>query len=129
MEKIKPPQPIPYPTHPILKSLYRLPILLYRLGLGPLIGKNIIVVSTYGRKTGKIHRTPVEYYQHQGQIFVMSGFMDRPDWFQNLRENPQVGLNIKNQRICARGMGGRNRLPSIQPGDPTQRAGIGGSAR
>jgi deazaflavin-dependent oxidoreductase (nitroreductase family) len=102
MEKTKPPQPIPYPTHPILKSLYRLPILLYRLGLGPLIGKYILVVSTYGRKTGKVHRTPVEYYQHQNQIFVMSGFMDRPDWFQNLQENPRVGLNIKDQRICAR---------------------------
>lgn len=102
MEKTKPPQPIPYPTHPILKSLYRLPILLYRLGVGPLIGKYILVVSTYGRKTGKVRRTPVEYYQHQGQIFVMSGFMDWPDWFQNLQENPQVGLNIKNQRINAR---------------------------
>lgn len=102
MKEIQPPQPIPYPDHPILKSLYRLPILLYRLGLGPLIGKYILVVSTYGRKTGKVRRTPVEYFQYQGRFFVMSGFEDRPDWFQNLRKNPQAGLNIANRQLCAR---------------------------
>ena len=102
MKEIQPPQPIPYPDHPILKSLYRLPITLYRLGLGPIIGKYILVVSTYGRKTGKIRWTPVEYHQHQGQIFVMSGFADRPDWYQNLRENPPAGLNIANRQLCAK---------------------------
>jgi len=101
MDQIQPPQPIPYPDHPILKSLYRVPILLYRLGLGPMIGKYILILSTYGRKTGKIRRTPVEYYRHQGRIYVMSGFADKPDWVKNLQKNPQAGLNIKNLQLCA----------------------------
>lgn len=100
--KIKPPQPIPYPDNPLVKRIYRMPILLYRLGLGFLIGKYILILTTYGRKTGKLRRTPVEYYQHKGRIFVMSGFGTRPDWYKNLQANPQAGLTIKDQRLCAR---------------------------
>jgi len=99
---INPPQPIPYPDNALVKKLYRLPILLYRLGLGFLIGKYILILSTTGRKTGKIHRTPVEYYQCEGRIFVMSGFGERPDWYKNLQANPQAGLNIKGQRLCVK---------------------------
>jgi deazaflavin-dependent oxidoreductase (nitroreductase family) len=92
-EVLKPPQPIPYPKSELIKTFYRIPILLYRLGLAPLIGKYILVISTFGRKTGKVHRTPVEYYTHQGRLFVMSGFGDEPDWYQNLRANPLITLN------------------------------------
>ncbi len=101
MEEIRPPQPIPYPNNPLIKSLYRLPIPLYRLGLGALIGKYILVVSTFGRKSGKIRRTPVEYHRHKGRIYVISGFGNKPDWFQNLQKNPHAGLNIGSQRFCA----------------------------
>jgi len=45
---IHPPQPIPYPHNNIIKQLYRFPILLYRLGLGKLIGQYILIISTYG---------------------------------------------------------------------------------
>jgi deazaflavin-dependent oxidoreductase (nitroreductase family) len=92
-EVLKPPQPIPYPKSELIKNLYRIPILLFRLGLAPLIGRNILVISTFGRRTGKVHRTPVEYYNHQGRIYVMSGFGDEPDWYQNLNTDPHVTLN------------------------------------
>jgi deazaflavin-dependent oxidoreductase (nitroreductase family) len=58
-----------------------------------LIGKNILVISTFGRRTGKVHRTPVEYYNHQGRLYVMSGFGDEPDWYKNLNTDPHVTLN------------------------------------
>jgi deazaflavin-dependent oxidoreductase (nitroreductase family) len=70
--------------------------------MGPIIGKYILVISTYGRKTGKLRHTPVEYYQHQGRIFVMSGFGEKPDWYKNLQENPQAGLKIADRQLCAR---------------------------
>jgi deazaflavin-dependent oxidoreductase (nitroreductase family) len=92
-EKFKPPQPIPFPKNKIVKEIYRIPILLYRLGLGKIVGKAILIISTFGRKTGKVHRTPIEYYRHQGKLYVMSGFMDSPDWYQNLQANPHVTLN------------------------------------
>ena len=101
-QTLKPPQPIPYPHSPLLKKLYRLPIFLYRLGFGPMIGKVILIISHHGRKTGKIRRTSVEYFQHEGRLFVMSGFGSRPDWYQNLQADPRAGLKIKNRQICAR---------------------------
>ena len=88
-----PPQPIPYPSHKIIKKLYRTPILLFRLGLGKFFGKYILILSTFGRKSGKTHRTPVEYIIDKGRIFVMSGFGDTPDWYQNLQKDPHVTLN------------------------------------
>ncbi len=99
VQKVQPPQPIPYPDNPILRKLYRIPILLYRLGLGPLIGKYILILSTFGRKTGKVRRTPVEYFSHQGKIFVISGFGNKPDWYKNLQAHPQAGLSIKDKRL------------------------------
>ncbi len=92
-ETIKPPQPIPYPNNKVIKKFYRVPIILYRLGLGKLVGKAILIISTIGRKTGKVHRTPIEYFRHQGKVYVMSGFMDAPDWYQNLQADSHVTLN------------------------------------
>ncbi|MEA3328032.1 MAG: nitroreductase/quinone reductase family protein [Chloroflexota bacterium] len=91
--RISPPQPIPYPKNRIIKKFYRTPILLYRLGLEKLYGKYILILSTFGRKSGKIHRTPVEYFRDGGRIFIMSGFGDTPDWYQNLQKDPHVTLN------------------------------------
>ena len=90
---LNPPQPIPYPENRVLKQLYRFPILLYRLGLGNLIGKMILILSTCGRKTGKVRRAAVEYFQHEGQIYVISGFGHKPDWVQNLKADPHVSIN------------------------------------
>jgi len=91
--RISPPQPIPYPKNRITKKFYRLPIQLYRLGLEKLYNKYILILSTFGRKSGNIHRTPVEYFRDEGRIFIMSGFSDTPDWYQNLQKNPHVTLN------------------------------------
>ncbi len=100
MQELTPPQPIPYPDNPLIKKLYRLPIPLYRLGLGPFLGKYILILSTFGRKTGKVRRTPLEYFRHEGQIFVMIGFEEKADWYQNLQVHPRASLNVKAESLC-----------------------------
>ncbi len=92
-KSFSPPQPIPYPRNEMVKKLYRTPILLYRLGLGKLFGKYILILSTFGRKTGKVHRTPVEYFEHDDRVYVMSGFGSKPDWYKNLQNDPHATLN------------------------------------
>jgi len=96
---IQPPQPIPYPKSHFIKTLYRIPIQLYRLGLGPLIGKYILILSTTGRKTGKIHRTPVEFFRYNDCIYVMSGFGTTPDWYRNLLEDPHASLELGRETL------------------------------
>ena len=90
--KVQPPHPIPYPENPIIRTFYRTPILLYRLGLGKVIGKYIMIISTFGRKSGKVRRTPIEYFRKGDLIYAISGFERDPDWYRNLKANPLVTL-------------------------------------
>ena len=90
--KIEPPHPIPYPDSPLLRKLYHAPILLYRLGLGKLFGKYILIISTFGRKSGKVRRTPIEYHRAGDALYAISGFERDPDWYQNLKAHPYVTL-------------------------------------
>ncbi|MFN2304192.1 MAG: nitroreductase family deazaflavin-dependent oxidoreductase [Anaerolineales bacterium] len=101
VEDITPPQPIPYPRSEFIKRLYRIPILLYRLGLSSMIGKYILILSTFGRNSGKTRRTPVEYFRWQDRIFVMSGFGENPDWYKNLLANPHVTIHSNQGYLCA----------------------------
>ncbi len=94
---LNPPQPIPYPDHWLMKKLYKTPILLYRLGLKKLFGKSILILSTTGRISKKIHRTPVEYFEHEGHIYIISGFGSQPDWYQNIKAKPQVTIQTAHE--------------------------------
>lgn len=95
------PQFIPYPGNCLVKQLYKTPVLLYRLGLGKLFGNYVLILSTTGRKTKKTHHTPVEYFYHEGKYYIISGFGDRPDWYQNIQASPQVTIQNGFERICA----------------------------
>ena len=92
---------LPYPENCLVKKLLKTPVLLYRLGLAKLLGAYILILSTTGRKTGKIHRTPVEYFFHEGKYYIISGFGAQPDWFQNIQTNPQVTIQNGYEKICA----------------------------
>ena len=85
---INPPQPIPYPDNWLLKFLYRAPLLLYRLNLGKLIERYILILSTTGRKTKRVHRTPVEYFKQGNRVYIISGFNQQPDWLKNIQAEP-----------------------------------------
>lgn len=86
---------------PIFKFLFRIPLLLYRLGLGPLLGNQILVLSTTGRRSGNVHRTPLEYFvdEETGRVHVIAGWAGRTDWFRNAKANPKVGVQIGRQRF------------------------------
>lgn len=91
-KKLYPPQPFSYPDHWLMKRLFKTPVLLYRFGLGKLIGKYVFILSSTGRKSGKTRLTPVEYFEHEGRIYIVSGFGSQPDWYQNIASNPQVTI-------------------------------------
>jgi deazaflavin-dependent oxidoreductase (nitroreductase family) len=97
------PQILPYPESWLVKQLYKIPTLLYRLGLGKLYGNYVLILSTKGRKTGKIHRTPVEYFLHEGRYYIISGFGEQTDWYKNISASPLVTLQNGYERICAEG--------------------------
>jgi deazaflavin-dependent oxidoreductase (nitroreductase family) len=80
-----------YPTQSSMKYIYKTPILLYRMGLGKLIGRLFMIMTTTGRKTGLPRRTAIEFHQHAGRKYVLVGWT-QSDWYQNLMANPLMTI-------------------------------------
>jgi deazaflavin-dependent oxidoreductase (nitroreductase family) len=81
-------------------------VLFYRLGILPLIGmgKQMMLLSTIGRKTGKQRFTPIGYYRVDGQVYVFSGWGKGASWFQNMQSHPdrvQVQIGFKHSQARA----------------------------
>ncbi|MCZ7542452.1 MAG: nitroreductase family deazaflavin-dependent oxidoreductase [Anaerolineae bacterium] len=95
---------LPYPANPALKLAFRLPILLWRLGLGPVLGRLFLILTTTGRKTGLPRRVAVEYHAWRGRKYIASGWGDRPQWYRNLLADPHVTIQTADgvERCVAR---------------------------
>jgi deazaflavin-dependent oxidoreductase (nitroreductase family) len=72
---------------------------LYVLGLGPVIGHVILLLTTTGRKTGLSRVTPLQYEDIDGAIYVASAKGTRAHWFRNILANPRVHVRIKSRRF------------------------------
>lgn len=83
---------IPYPAG-LMRILFRLPIQLYKVGLGGIVGWTpYMVVTTCGRKSGTPRHAVLEYRRHGSKYYVISGWGARPDWYQNLMQTPLVTI-------------------------------------
>jgi deazaflavin-dependent oxidoreductase (nitroreductase family) len=62
----------------------------YKIGLLPLFGfgKIFLILTTKGRKSGKMRKTPLEYRKKDGVVTIVSARGEKSDWLQNLRANP-----------------------------------------
>lgn len=65
---------------------------LYRIRLLPLLslGRIFLVLTTKGRKSGKMRKTPLEYHRMDGVITVVSGRGEEADWLKNVRADPNA---------------------------------------
>jgi deazaflavin-dependent oxidoreductase (nitroreductase family) len=63
---------------------------LYRLRILPLFGfgRIFLILTTKGRNSGKIRRTPLEYHWIDDIITIFSGRGENSDWLKDLRANP-----------------------------------------
>lgn len=82
---------LPYPSG-LLKWLFKSPILFYRLGLGPLVGRLIMIMTTTGRKSGQPRRTAIEFHEFKGRRYVFSGWGTKTDWYRNIEANPYITI-------------------------------------
>jgi deazaflavin-dependent oxidoreductase (nitroreductase family) len=95
-------QLIPYPQG-AGRWLMRLPLLLYRVGLGDLVNAaRILVLTTRGRKSGLSRHTPIEYRQHGSKIYLISAWGNRPHWYQNILSNGTVTVQQGRKQFSAR---------------------------
>jgi deazaflavin-dependent oxidoreductase (nitroreductase family) len=75
----------------------------YALGLGPLIGRVILLLTTTGRKTGRLRVTPLQYEEIEGLIHIGSARGTKADWYRNIEANPTVEVQVRNKRFKGRG--------------------------
>ncbi|WP_338894640.1 nitroreductase family deazaflavin-dependent oxidoreductase [Streptomyces sp. TG1A-60] len=98
-------QDTPAPHRPQLPSGWRrfalrLPIRLFRAGLGPLFGSRFLLLHHTGRVTGADHHAVLEVVAHDpacGSWTVASGFGPQADWYRNLRRLPQTVIQVGNR--------------------------------
>ncbi len=62
---------------------------------GEMEGKPCVILTTKGRRTGKVRKTPLMRVEHGGSYAVvasMGGAPSHPVWYLNLKANPEVRL-------------------------------------
>jgi deazaflavin-dependent oxidoreductase (nitroreductase family) len=85
----------PGPPTGLRRRLWRLPIQLYRLGLGPLMGRRVMLLTHLGRVSGQRRQAVIEVVEHDERGWVAaSGFGPRADWYQNVLKTPDVTLQV-----------------------------------
>ena len=72
---------------------------LYRLGLGPLVGRLILLLTTTGRKSGLPRLTALQYEEVNGDIYLGSSRGAKADWYRNIQANPRVHVQVKGRRF------------------------------
>jgi deazaflavin-dependent oxidoreductase (nitroreductase family) len=67
-------------------------------------GRDLLLLTTTGRKSGREHTTPVVFTRVDDRLLVYAskgGAPEHPDWFLNLRANPHVVVEVGADRFDA----------------------------
>ena len=72
---------------------------LYDIGLGRLVGRLVLLLTTTGRKSGLPRVTPLQYEEIDGAIYLGSSRGQKADWFRNILANPHVEVRVKARRF------------------------------
>lgn len=97
--------PFPSPPRGIKAIPWRLPIYLYRSGLGWMLGNRFLLLRHVGRKSGIIRYAVLEIIHSMpelGTYFVVSGFGTRSDWYQNVIQQSSVEIQVRRKRFRAK---------------------------
>ncbi len=82
----------------LFKYLNKFMVLLWKLGLEnwlnfyPKLLGRYLVITHYGRKSGKKYLTPVNYATVDDEIYCTSGFGVQSDWYKNLIHDPEIEI-------------------------------------
>ncbi len=74
------------------QTLNHLFFALWRLGLGWLIGRRLLLLTTVGRRSGEPHRVVVGFQFRAGTFYVISAAGSGTDWYRNLMARPPATI-------------------------------------
>lgn len=81
-----------YPRRKWAKQVFQAPFVLWRLGLGPLFGRVLLVLSATGRRSGWVRRVALEYHKMNGKKYAVSAFGARSSWYRNILADPHATI-------------------------------------
>ncbi|OLT29241.1 hypothetical protein BJF83_12420 [Nocardiopsis sp. CNR-923] len=90
------------PRSPLRRAAVRAPIWLYRLGLGPLLGRRFVLLTHRGRTSGEPRQAVLEVVgrnDRTGAVLVAAAYGPRAQWFRNIRAEPRVLFQVGGQRF------------------------------
>jgi len=83
-------------------AVFRIPLHLYRHGLGRLLGRTFLVLVHIGRKTGKVRETVAMVLaddRSTGELVICSGWGPDADWVHNLQAAPAREVRVGRDRF------------------------------
>ncbi|RBQ16085.1 nitroreductase family deazaflavin-dependent oxidoreductase [Spongiactinospora rosea] len=87
----------PAPPTGLRRLAFRLPVLLFRAGLGGLFGGRLMLLTHIGRVSGKPRQVVIEAIEHDpatGAHIGPSGYGIRSDWYRNVVRTPEVVVRL-----------------------------------
>ena len=78
------------------RTIFKTPLVLWRLGFGGFLGKHMLVLSTWGRVSKAPRHTMLSYYEQNYSFYVLSGWGAKADWYKNIFSNPAVTVQTDN---------------------------------
>ena len=82
-----------------IKNIQKIHRWLYAVGLGSVIGKIVLLLTTTGRKSGQPRVTPLQYEAINGEYYLGAARGLQADWVRNLQVNPQVEVRVGAKRF------------------------------
>jgi deazaflavin-dependent oxidoreductase (nitroreductase family) len=83
----------------LLRLIHWPPQIAYAIGLGPLLGRLVLLLTTTGRKSGKPRVVPLQYEEIGGKIHLGSSRGEQADWVKNIRANSKVEVRVRARRF------------------------------
>lgn len=82
-----------------MKTIQKIHRVLYAIGLGPLIGRIILLLTTTGRRSGLKRVTPLQYEKIGEDFYLGAARGRKADWVRNIQANPQVEIRVGAKRF------------------------------
>jgi F420H(2)-dependent quinone reductase len=105
----------------LFKLFMGLHVFIYRLTSGKLGGSmgkfKVLILTTKGRKSGKILSNPVGYFERNGKYIIVAsngGADKNPSWYYNIKGNPNdvtIQVNEKIMKVTPEIVLGEQRKP------------------
>jgi len=83
-----------------MKNIQKIHRVLYAIGLGPIIGRIILLLTTTGRRSGKKRVTPLQYELIDNDYYLGAARGLNADWVRNIQVYPQVELRVGRKYFC-----------------------------